>query len=63
MKTASILDGEWGTFALEYDNTQGKKNTMRLDAATYEKALREATSYLGINEDKRDADGDLWEVE
>ena len=63
MKTARILDEELETFSLEYDNTLGKKNTMRLDALTYEKAIREAKSYLGINEAQQDPDGTVWEVE
>ena len=64
MKIARILDEEQGTFELEYDTTNpGTKNTMRLDALTYEKAIREAKSFLGINEDNHDEDGALWEVE
>jgi hypothetical protein len=63
VKSARILDGDQDTFTLEYDNTLGRKNRMRLDAATYEKAIREAKSYLGIKEDNHDEHGDLWEVE
>ena len=63
MKIARILDRESGTFELEYDNTQGKKNLMRLDALSYEKAIREAKSFLGIDEANCDEDGTLWEVE
>ncbi|HWV98554.1 MAG TPA: hypothetical protein VNZ64_02560 [Candidatus Acidoferrum sp.] len=63
MKVAQILDQAGGTFALEYDNTLGKKNTMRLDAFTYDHALREAKSFLGINADDRDADGTEWHIE
>jgi hypothetical protein len=63
MKTARILDRENDGFGLEYDNNLGKRNTMRLDAATYEKAIREAKSFLGINRENLDADGTLWEVE
>jgi hypothetical protein len=64
MKTATILDQERDDgFGLEYDNTLGKKNTMRLDALTYEKAILEAKSYLGINEENQDADGTFWEIE
>ncbi len=63
MKTARILNQEYDTFYLEYDGAPGKKNTMRLDAATYEKAIQEAKSFLDINEDNHDADGTLWEVE
>ena len=64
MKTARIVDQEDpDSFGLEYDNTQGEKNMMRLDALTYEKAIREAKSYLGINADNIDADGTVWEIE
>jgi hypothetical protein len=63
MRIARILDEESGTFGLEYDNTLGKKNTMRLDARTYEKAIREAKTFLGINADDHDADGVLWDIE
>lgn len=63
MKIARILDQEHDTFGLEYDDTRGTKNTMRLDALTYEKAIREARSFLGVHADDRDADGNLWEIE
>ena len=63
MKTARILDEENDTFGLEYDDTRGTKNWMRLDALTYEKAIQEAKSYLGISEDNQDLDGEVWEVE
>jgi hypothetical protein len=63
MKTARILDEENDTFGLEYDDTRGTKNWMRLDALTYEKAIQEAKSYLGISEDNQDVDGEVWEVE
>lgn len=63
MKRATILDQGGDQFALEYENTLGRKNQMRLDAATYEKAIREARSYLGINQDDRDEAGDQWTVE
>ena len=63
MKTARILDQEHNTFYLEYDDTRGTKNTMRLDAFTYEKAIKEAKTFLDINNDNHDADGNLWEVE
>jgi hypothetical protein len=61
-KLARILDEEQGTFGLEYDDTRGTKNTMRLDANTYEKAILEAKSFLGIKADARDDDGIFWEV-
>ena len=63
MKTARILEDEDDSFGLEYDNNLGQKNTMRLDAATYEKAVREAKSYLGISPENRDDDGTVWEIE
>jgi hypothetical protein len=63
MKIARILDQDGDTFAVEYDNTIGKKNRMRLEAATYEGAIREAKSYLGINAENMDGDGTVWEVE
>jgi len=63
MKFATILDVAPGRFALEYDNTVGRKNQMRLDAGTYQNALREARSFLGINEDDHDEAGDQWAIE
>lgn len=63
MKIARILDRNGGGFGLEYDNTVGKKNTMRLEAFTYEKAIREAKSFLGINANDLDTDGTLWDIE
>ena len=63
MKTAKVLDADDGTFGLEYDDTRGSRNTMRLDAWTYEGALREARSFLGIKADGRDEDGSSWEVQ
>ena len=63
VKFGKILDEEGGCFALEYDDTRGQKNRMRLDALTYEGAIREARSFLGIQENDCDEDGDLWAVE
>jgi hypothetical protein len=63
MKIARIFDEAGGTFGLEYDNTVGKKHTMRLDAASYESALREARAFLEVGEDDRDPDGTQWDVE
>jgi hypothetical protein len=63
VKFGRILDEEGGSFALEYDDTRGQKNRMRLDALTYEGAIREARSFLGIQADDRDDDGDLWAIE
>jgi hypothetical protein len=63
MKIARILYQDDNVFGLEYDNTLGKKHTMRLDATTYEKALREAKAFLGIDADDCDADGTQWNIE
>ena len=63
MKIACILDQDDGTFILEYDNTLGKKHTMRLDAETYNNAVREARSFLEIDAENRDGDGIEWNIE
>jgi len=63
MKIAKILDLANGAFGVEYDNTRGTRNTMRLDALSYERAIREARSFLEIKEDDHDGDGHLWQVE
>ncbi len=63
MKIARILDEEGGTFRLEYDNARGHKQSTRLDALTYEQALREAKGYLEIGEDDRDSEGTQWDIE
>jgi hypothetical protein len=63
MKRATILDEVGGVFGLEYDNTIGRKHTMRLDAATYEDALLEARAFLEIGENDQDEAGDQWAVE
>jgi len=63
MKIARILDEAGGNLLLEYDNTLGRKHTMRLEALTYEAALREARSYLGIGDDARDPEGAEWDIE
>lgn len=60
MKTAMILEEEDESFLLEYDNNLGKKNTMRLEAANYPRAVREAKSYLGIDGENLDRDGIEW---
>ena len=62
MKTATVLDTGEGGFGLEYDNWHGSRNTMRLDAETYEGAVREARSFLGIRQDGRDEEGEEWEI-
>ena len=63
MNIARIVDEPGGGFLLEYDNTLGRKHTMRLEAPTYEAALREARSYLGIADDARDPEGTEWDLE
>lgn len=63
MKVARILDQPGDTFALEYDNTLGKKNTMRLDAHTYDQAIHEAKSFLEIDANNQDAEGAVWDIE
>jgi hypothetical protein len=63
LKIARIVDGADGAFGLEYDNTLGKKNTMRLEASTYERALREAKRFLEIDAEDHDADGTSWDIE
>ncbi len=63
MKIARILDEEGGSFRLEYDNDLGHKQNMRLDAASYEQALREAKGYLEVGEDDHDPEGAQWEIE
>ena len=63
MKIARILDEPGGTFRLEYDDTLGHKRNTRLDAMTYEQALREARAYLEIGEGDCDAEGAQWDIE
>jgi len=63
VKIARILDEAGGTFRLEYDDTLGHKQNTRLDAMTYEQALREARSYLEIGEGDWDAEGAQWDIE
>lgn len=62
MKRAVILYQEDDSFGVEYDNTIGSKNTMRLEAQNYEDAIAETKSFLGITED-RDQDGTVWEID
>lgn len=62
-KVARIFDEDEGGFGMEYDNTVGQKHTMRLDALSYEGAIREARSFLGIGDNDTDEDGDCWTVE
>jgi hypothetical protein len=63
MKIARIQDEPGGTFRLEYEDTRGHKQNTRLEAMTYEQALREARSYLEIGEDGRDSEGAEWDIE
>jgi hypothetical protein len=63
MKIARILDEAGGTFRVEYDDTLGHKRNTRLEAVSYEHALREARSYLEIGDDDRDSDGTQWDIE
>jgi len=62
VKLARILDEEDDSFCLEYPTGQGATTAMRLEASTYERALREARSYLGIGDDNRDEAGFLWQI-
>jgi hypothetical protein len=59
---AIITDGDDGSFVVEYDNTIGTKNTMRLEATTYEEAVAEIKTFLGITGD-RDEAGNVWEID
>jgi len=63
MKIARIVDEPGGTFRVEYDNARGNKQNTRLEAMTYERALREARSYLEIGDDDRDPEGTQWDIE
>jgi hypothetical protein len=63
MKIARILEEAGDAFRLEFENTLGHKQNMRLDATTYPQALREAKSYLEIGNDGRDSDGVEWDIE
>lgn len=63
MKLARIVDYEDESFGLEYDDTRGMKNSMRLDAASYEAAIIEAKAFLGIDRANRDTAGEEWEIE
>jgi hypothetical protein len=63
MKIARILDEPGGMFRLEYDDTRGHKQNTRLDAMTYEQALREARVYLEIGNGDCDSEGAQWDIE
>jgi hypothetical protein len=60
---AKILDQEDDSFCLEYPTHAGATTVMRLEAATYEGAIREAKAYLGIGDDDRDEKGSLWQID
>jgi hypothetical protein len=62
VKRAVILYQDDDAFGVEYDNTIGTRNTMRLEATTYEDAILEIKSFLGI-EDNRDENGTVWEID
>jgi len=62
-RIARVVDRPNGSFGLEYDNTRGQKNTMLLESLTYERAIREAKSFLGINADNCDEDNIVWDIE
>lgn len=62
-RIARVMDGPNGTFGLEYDNTRGEKNRMLLDALTYDGALLEAKSFLGIDGENLDEENVLWDIE
>ena len=62
-KFAQIVDQPHERFGLQYQDTLGRKNTMRLDAITYEAAVSEAKSFLGINRENFDDDGNTWEIQ
>jgi hypothetical protein len=63
MNIARILDEPGGAFRLEFDDTRGHKQSTRLDAITYEQAIREARSYLEISEGDHDSHGTEWNIE
>lgn len=60
---AKILDQDDDSFCLEYPIRTGGKSFMRLEAATYEGAIREAKAYLGVGADDRDEQGNLWQFD
>jgi hypothetical protein len=62
VKRAIILDHEDEAYGVEYDNTIGTRNTMRLEATTYEDAILEIKAFLGITENC-DEDGTVWEID
>jgi len=62
LKRAVIFDEDHEEFGVEYDNTIGTKNSMRLEATTYEDAILETKSFLGITENHDEA-GTRWEID
>ncbi|HWD20093.1 MAG TPA: hypothetical protein VHB20_12535 [Verrucomicrobiae bacterium] len=63
VKFARILDEEDEALYLEYPIQNGTTTVMRLEADTFEKAVREAKSFLGIDEENRDEQGNLWQFD
>ena len=63
MNIATILEQAGGIFCLEYEDTLGHKQTMRLEAHTYESALREAKAFLEISDNDHDSAGIQWDLE
>ncbi len=61
-KRAVITEEDDGAFVVEYDNTIGSKNTMRLEADSYEEAIEEIKRFLNITGD-RDEEGNVWEID
>jgi CRISPR/Cas system-associated protein Cas7 (RAMP superfamily) len=63
VKLARIVDQDDDTFCLEYPTRSGETTMMRLEASTYEGAIREAKTYLEVGEDDRDATGAVWQFD
>ena len=63
MKIATINEDRVGVFTLDYEDTLGRPQQMRLDADDYEAALREARKYLSIDSKGKDNDGHEWLLE
>jgi len=62
VKRIIITEDDNSSFTAEYDNSIGAKNSMRLEATTYDEAVEEIKDFLGIT-DNRDADGNVWEID
>lgn len=63
MKTGTIQEDLSGGFALQYEDTLGRVLEMRLEATSYEGALKEARAYLSIDKEGIDPAGDTWNLE